>query len=215
MDSDRWIEETIEFDRAIKVAQDFAKENSDTLVIVTADHECGGAAIIGASLGTTKTVADVGTYQAAKFPKYTIEADGYPATTDVPGKMLIGYGANADRYETWQSNPQPSQDSQQPFVGQYPLNSFTCGANANAGTQCTSGANTGAVRNVSTGYLVIGQVPGDQAVHTATDIPLSAFGRGAYLFTGVMDNTDVFFKMGQALLGGVKSEDRREESEDK
>jgi alkaline phosphatase len=215
MDSDRWIEETIEFDRAIKVAQDFAKENQDTLVIVTADHECGGAAIIGASVGTTKTVADVGTYQAAKFPKYTIETDGYPATTDVPGKMLIGYGANADRYETWQSNAQPSQDSQQPFVGQFPLNSYTCGANANAGTQCKSSANLGAVRNASNGYLVIGQVPGDQAVHTATDIPLSAFGRGAYLFTGVMDNTDVFFKMGQALLGGVKSEDRREESEDK
>ena len=51
---------------------------------------------------------------------------------------------------------------------------------------------------------MIGQVPGDQGVHTATDIPLSAFGRGASLFTGVMDNTDVFFKMGQAVLGGVK-----------
>jgi alkaline phosphatase len=204
MDSDRWIEETIEFDRAVKVAQDFAKVNPDTLVIVTADHECGGAAIIGASVGTTHTVADVGTYQAAKFPQYSIAADGYPVTTDIPGKMLIGYGGNADRYETWQSNAQPSQDSQQPFVGQAPLNGYTCGANANAGTQCTSAANVGAVRNVSTGYLVIGQVPGDQAVHTATDIPLSAFGRGASLFTGVMDNTDVFFKMGQAILGGVK-----------
>lgn len=204
MDSDRWIEETIEFDRAIKVAQDFAKLNPDTLVIVTADHECGGAAIIGASVGTSHTVADVGIYQAAKFPKYTISADGYPATTDIAGKMLIGYGGNADRYETWQSNAQPSQDSQQPFAGQSPLNGYTCGANALPGTQCTSPVNSGAVRNVSTGYLVIGQVPGDQAVHTATDIPLSAFGRGASLFTGVMDNTDVFFKMGQAVFGGAK-----------
>ncbi len=207
MDSDRWIEETIEFDRAVKVAQDFAKLNPDTLVIVTADHECGGAAIIGASVGTTHTVADVGTYQAAKFPKYTISADGYPVTTDIAGKMLIGYGGNADRYETWQSNEQPSQDSQQPFVGQSPLNNYNCGANANPGTQCMSAtnvANVGPVRNISSGYLVVGQVPGDQGVHTATDIPLSAFGRGASLFTGVMDNTDVFFKMGQAVLGGVK-----------
>lgn len=204
MDSDRWIEETIEFDRAVKVAQDFAKLNPDTLVIVTADHECGGAAIIGASVGTTHTVADVGTYQAAKFPKYTISADGYPASTDIAGKMLIGYGGNADRYETWQSNAQPSQDSQQSFVGQAPLNAYNCGANANPGTQCLSAANTGPVRNISTGYLVIGQVPGDQGVHTAADVPLSAYGRGASLFTGVMDNTDVFFKMGQAVLGGVK-----------
>jgi alkaline phosphatase len=185
------------------VAQNFATQNPDTLVIVTADHECAGAAIIGASVGTTHTVADVGTYQSAKFPKYTIGADGYPVTTDVPGKMLIGYGANADRYETWQSNDQPSQDSQQPFVGQAPLNGYTCGANANAGSQCANAGSTN-VRNVSTGYLVTGQVPGDQGVHTGSDIPLSAFGRGASLFTGVMDNTDVFFKMSQAIFGGVK-----------
>ncbi len=201
MDTDRWIEETIEFDRAVKVAQDYAKLNPDTLVIVTADHECAGAAIIGASLvsdavlrskaATTASMRDtvVGNYEAAHFPKYVMNADGYPATTDVDNKMLIGYGANADRYEAWVSNLQPTQDSQQPFVSQAPLNSYPANPN---------------VRNASTGFLVTGQVPGQQAVHTGTDIPLSAFGRGASLFTGVMDNTDVFFKMGQAVLGGAK-----------
>ena len=44
---------------------------------------------------------------------------------------------------------------------------------------------------------------GDSAVHTATDIPLSAFGPGAWAFTGVMDNTDVFFKLAQAALMGA------------
>lgn len=203
MDSDRWIEEVIEFDRAIQKAKDFAKENPDTLVIVTADHECGGAAIIGASTQTAATLASnlgnqtakimrdsvVGTYDAAKFPKYLMQADGYPLTTDVNNKMLIGYGANADRYETWLSNAKPTQDSQQPFVGAAPLNSYPANPS---------------VRNATTGYLVTGQVPGDQAVHTATDIPLSAFGRGSSLFTGVMDNTDVFFKLGQAALGGTE-----------
>ena len=201
MDSDRWIEEVIEFDRAVQVAKDFAIANPDTLVIVTADHETGGASIIGASTvtdavlrGKANTAASmrdsvVGTYQAAKFPKYTMSADGYPATTDVAGKMLIGYGANADRYEAWVSNAMPVQDSQQPFVGTAPLNTYPANAS---------------VRNSSTGYLVTGQVPGDTAVHTATDIPLSAFGRGSALFTGLMDNTDVFFKFGQAAVGGVK-----------
>ena len=42
-----------------------------------------------------------------------------------------------------------------------------------------------------------------QAVHTATDVPLSAFGPGASGFAGVIDNTDVFFKIGQLLLRGV------------
>jgi alkaline phosphatase len=189
MDSDRWILETIEFDRAIKKAQDFATTNPDTIVIVTADHECGGAAIIGAYSGGGAAKTSVLTYQDAKFPKYTINSDGYPASTDVSGKMLIGYGANADRYETWQSSPQPTQDSQQPFVASAPLNTFPANPN---------------VRNSGTGFLVSGQVSGEQAVHTATDVPLSAFGRGASLFTGVFDNTDVFFKLGQIAVGGAK-----------
>ena len=48
-----------------------------------------------------------------------------------------------------------------------------------------------------------GQVPVSSAAHTATDVPLSAFGPGAWAFTGVMDNTDVFFKLAQATHGVV------------
>ncbi len=210
MDSDRWVLDAIEFDHAIQVAKDFATATPDTLVIVTADHECAGATIIGASLKTAAELqairdggvhtaaaqrdAVVGIYEAAKFPKYSIQPDGYPQTTDVDYKMLIGYGANADRYETWLSNPQPTQDTQQPFIGQAPLNGYPASP---------------VVRNGSTGFLITGQVPSPpgnsntQAVHTATDIPLSALGRGASLFTGVMDNTDVFFKLSQAAVGGA------------
>ena len=39
---ERTIEETIAFDDAVKAALDFAKGRSDTIVIVTADHETGG-----------------------------------------------------------------------------------------------------------------------------------------------------------------------------
>lgn len=200
MDSDRWILETLEFDRAVKVAQNFAKTHKDTLVIVTADHECSGAAIIGAATITAEQLRSkvgtgsassqrdgvVGTYEVAKFPKYAMVADGYPQTTDVDRKMLIGYGANADRYETWLANEKPTQDSQQPFVGQAPLNGYPLDPN---------------VRNKDRGFLVTGQVPGDNAVHTATDVPLSAFGVGSERFSGVFDNTDVMFKMGSVMLG--------------
>ncbi len=41
--------EVIEFDKAIGVALEFAKENSDTLIVVTADHETGG---LSTSTGT-------------------------------------------------------------------------------------------------------------------------------------------------------------------
>ena len=194
MDADRFIEETIEFDRAVKVAQDFAATHPDTLVIVTADHECAGVGIIGAYVGSgIASSANVGVYESAGFPKYTILPDGYPQTTDIPGKMLIGFAANADRYESWRANAQPTQDGQQPFIGQEPLSSNP--------TLAMGKSNT---RNASTGYLITGQVPGDQGVHTGTDVPLSAYGRGARLFSGVIDNTDVFFKIGQAVVGGVR-----------
>lgn len=198
MDSDRWILETIEFDRAVQKAKDFATANPDTIVLVTADHECAGASIIGAYTGSgTATNANVAVYEAAKFPAYSISGDGYPVTTDISGKMLIGYGANADRYETWKAYPTPTRDTQQPFYNAAPLNDTAKYAASPAGRSAVTGVS-------GNGFLVTGQVSGEQAVHTATDIPLSAFGRGASLFTGVFDNTDVFFKLGQIAVGGAK-----------
>ena len=205
MDSERWILDTIEFDRAVKVAQDFASKDGETLVLVTADHECSGATLIGAarltdaklqeasSAAATRNAAAlrdpvVGIYEQAGFPRYRTAPDGYPVATNVDFRMLVAYGANSDRYEDWRPNPLPLQDSQQPFARQAPLSTYPANP---------------AKRDDTSGYLVTGQVPGESAVHTATDIPLSAFGPGAHAFTGVIDNTDVFFKVGQLAVGGV------------
>jgi alkaline phosphatase len=201
MDTERWMLDTIEFDRAIAVAKEFAARQGDTLVIVTADHECSGAALIGGSRvsdarlqelvreGGAANVRDkvVGIYEQAGFPKYRMAADGYPETTDIDNRLLVGYGANADRFEDWRTNERPLQDSQQPFVKKEPLLAYPASPMA---------------RDAQGRFMVTGQVPGDSAVHTATDIPLSAFGPGAWAFTGVMDNTDVFFKLAQAAWGG-------------
>jgi alkaline phosphatase len=205
MDSERWMLDTIEFDRAIAVAKAFAAKHGDTLVIVTADHECAGINIIGASRvtnadlqtraaagGGAATLRDpvVGVYEQAGFPVYQIAADGYPVTTDVDYRMLIGYAGNADRYEDWMTNPQPLRDSQQPFNGLAPLNTYPSGP---------------LNRDTAGNFLVTGQVPGSSAVHTASDIPVSAYGFGAELFTGVMDNTDVFFKLMEAAHGNLNN----------
>jgi alkaline phosphatase len=37
----------LELDRAVQVAQAFARNSPDTLIVVTADHECGGLAVAG------------------------------------------------------------------------------------------------------------------------------------------------------------------------
>jgi alkaline phosphatase len=49
--SDGIISETIDFDSAIGKALDFAEKDKNTVVIVTADHETSGYAIVGGELG--------------------------------------------------------------------------------------------------------------------------------------------------------------------
>ena len=207
MDTERFVHDTIEFDRAVAKCIAFQQANPDTLIIVTADHECAGAAIIGSSTVTNAelitrstqggTVAGsgvingasgnstdgqsslrttvVGTYDAASFPVYANNIDGYPVTMDVDKKMLIGYGSNGDRYEDWLTNATPNI--------------------------------SGASRDVAGDFFIAGQAAGagaSSATHTAADIPLSAGGLGSSQFTGTMDNTDVFFRAMQTAIGGAK-----------
>ena len=58
----------------------------------------------------------------------------------------------------------------------------------------------------SRGFFLRGQAAGkSQAVHTAVDIPISAYSSGNKSFQqfyGVQENTDVFFKLMRAALGG-------------
>jgi alkaline phosphatase len=204
MDTERWILDTIEFDKAVAVAKQYTKEHSDTLVLVTADHECAGVAVIGGSrvtdadlqarIATGSGAAQVrngvvGTYDLAGFPHYPISGtDGYPSNTDPDYKMLIGYAANADRFEDWRTHPQPLRDSQQPGNTTAPLNTYP---------------NDPLQRATTGNFLVTGQIADVVAAHTANNIPLSACGRGAALLGGTMDNTDVFFAMMQATVGGA------------
>lgn len=206
MDTERWILDTIEFDKAIKVVQEFAEKDGQTLVIVTADHECSGVALIGGSMVTDARLQElakeggasnlrdkvVGVYEKAGFPNYIIGHDGYPSTTDIDYRLLVGYGANSDRHEDWRTNPLPIQDSQQPFSKTTPLSAYPADPSA---------------RDVHGKFSITGQVPGNSGVHTATDIPISAMGPGAWSFTGVLDNTDVFFHLAQAAVKGVVKPD--------
>lgn len=204
MDTERWILDTIEFDDAIAVGRAYQAANPDTLVIVTADHECAGINIIGSSRVTDAELQAriatgqgetqvrngvVGTYESAGFPRYTTAPDGYPVTANVDYRMLIGYAANGDRFEDWRTNPQPLRDSQQPFNNSPPLNTYPSGP-----------LNRDTVGN----FRVTGQVADSSAAHTASDFPLTAQGRGSALLGGVMDNTDVFFRAMQAILGGSR-----------
>jgi alkaline phosphatase len=116
LDAERSIWDVIEFDNAIRVGLDFATKTNadkdpknDTLVIVTADHETGGFALVGVGneryqpqkLG--KAVRD---YAAVFrfFPRYERDVHGFPVDPDPPSKLLIGYAAAPDHFENWISN---------------------------------------------------------------------------------------------------------------
>ncbi len=219
MDTERWIQDAIEFDYAIEKVRQFVNANPDTLAIITADHECGGINIIGSSLVTDASLQAkiaagtgsatnytalrdtvVGNYDAAGFPVYTLAADGFPTTTDIDYRMLIGYAGGVDSYQDWRTNPFPAHDTQQPLDRENPLAGYPRVNLTDSGAVNTNRP----VRDVVGSFQVIGYNPGNQGVHTASDIPLSAAGRGAAAFTGVQDNTDVFFKAMQAVLGGAK-----------
>jgi len=66
------IDETLDFDRAIGEALKFAAEDGETLIIVTADHETGGFAIVGGDMesGYVKGAFTTGDHSAVMVPVY-------------------------------------------------------------------------------------------------------------------------------------------------
>jgi alkaline phosphatase len=219
-DAERTIWDVIEFDRAVQIALDFARTTNtdrdptnDTLVIVTADHETGAMGLIGVGneryaprvLG--KAVRDYAAVfrfdadqQLGFVPNYTPDDRGFPVDPDPTKKLLLGWGSTPDRLENWLSDPlqheaavvekgvaiaNTARDAGEPVAGR-----FIEGTIENGATPCPAEC---PADTASDGHTVTG--------HTASDVPLSASGPGAWQFTGVYENTDVFLKMLRSAAG--------------
>jgi Alkaline phosphatase len=86
------VTETIDFDKAIKVAFDFADKNPGTLVIVTADHETGGLTLTANSTDV-KYHFSTGGHTGTMVPLYAYGAgaehfSGIMENTDIPKRMM-------------------------------------------------------------------------------------------------------------------------------
>ena len=77
-DIERNVYETLEFSKTVQVAFDWAKERTDTLIIVTADHETGGLQVLENN-------------GRGIFPTVSWSTGGH-TTTNIP---VYGWGANA------------------------------------------------------------------------------------------------------------------------
>lgn len=200
-DAERMIWQVLAFDKAVAAALEFARTTNedgnprnDTLVIVTADHETGGVVLPGVGdpgkLGSRDYVR---TYETGGLPDGgDANADGFPDVVDPAHKLVVHFGASPDRYEDWQSQPRPVP----PALGRpgkevhvYPNPERDGGRGVLL---------TGAIENsISTD----GHAP-TQPVHTAVDVPLSAYGPGAEALAGVHDNTELFFAVLRAVGDG-------------
>jgi alkaline phosphatase len=211
-DADRAIWETIEFDRAVGVAKQFAERtnsdtdpDNDTLVIVTADHETSGFSIIGARNPDPRIPR--GSRDSARayrgFTDYKDDdGDGYPDEVDPPSKLIVGFGAGTDHYEDWISNkrhsPPTIKRGRRTVANPRRDGPLDPDPASRHGTLITGQVENGEAASIA---LDLDIDPMIHAVHTATDIPLTATGPGAMQFVGVQDNTSVFFKIMRAYGG--------------
>ncbi len=83
------IREQLHFDLAIKQAVDFAHSDGETLVVITADHETGGMAIVE------------GTHDESGLPITIDWANGGHTGVPVP---VFAYGPHAEEFMGWYDN---------------------------------------------------------------------------------------------------------------
>jgi alkaline phosphatase len=86
-DSTWMMDEMLDFDYAVKVALDYAKEKGNTLVVVTADHETGGLTMVDPE----------GKYNNVNFKYSTNSHSCLPV-------MVYAYGPGAEQFTGWMDN---------------------------------------------------------------------------------------------------------------
>jgi len=213
MDAEQSIYEVIQLDHAVQVAMDFAAQNGETLVIVSADHECSGMALPAVSRPDKKGTRDYAKSYSygkvgagandtaiANFTDYVIGTNGYPVSPEPAHKLIVNFGDAPEHYEDWTFSAKPRNVSATEGSGFDPavVSGGTVVANPSDPKKNTAGA------FVVSGVLETGASGGDsqtQAVHTMTDVPISAMGPGASQFARVLDNTEAFFEIMNSFLG--------------
>jgi alkaline phosphatase len=192
-DAERMVWDTIEFDNAVRVALDFARgtntdgiPGNDTLVIVTADHETGGLALIGVGnerYAPEKMGRAVRDYAAVfrfddrqllnLYTNYQTDAQGYPLDPDPSRKLLLGWAAAPDRFENWVSNRRANRVAQGSYFVPKPGGSPYPPAAANPKRDSAeSGADNRTVKGAAIpGFKVEGIVENGQFACAAPDCP--------------------------------------------
>lgn len=187
LDNERAVVDTIEFDKAIGVAKEFAASNPDTMIVVTGDHT-HGITIVG-TVDDTIEGTDMREKVAGRgFTNYVdANNDGYPDNIDVSKRLAMFVSNYPDHYETFR----PKLDN--PFTPAVQNEKKDFVANE-------------AYKDVPGAVFVQGNLPKSQAsgAHTVDDVVLQATGPGAEGFKGYMEQSDVYRVLADAFALGAK-----------
>ncbi len=178
MDWQRATYDTLEFDKAVKLARDYAEKNKDTLVIVLADH-AHGASISGTYHERDGKTGREAVRQGANsiFPTFEDkDGDGFPDNPNPDVTIAVQYA----------NHPETNMDYKFKDVPTAPTAKIDGKIVANPALHGEYEPG-----NVSRSV--------NDEEHAADDIVLNAEGPGSEYFHGVMDNTEVFFGMMNAL----------------
>jgi alkaline phosphatase len=193
--------DTIEFDKSIGWARTWSsrRQTKDTLVVVTADHD-QSMHIIGVSNSPdaeyfNRTKSERVTYTTPRGEQtFVVWGDSYSnARAGLPyingstgATNNAGPGGTPGSYAATNPASDPAASTQSTYYGfpAYPMDART-------GYPLNTATGSGPLRRLAVGFRT-----GD---HTGSSVPVTAEGPGALLFTGYMDQTDIFFKMAAAL----------------
>ncbi|MDT3378734.1 alkaline phosphatase [Labrys neptuniae] len=188
-DGERSLYETIEFDKAVGVAREFAKTHPDTLIVVTGDHTHSMSVIgtIDDSKPGTDMREKVGIYAEAGFTNYEDkDGDGYPDKIDPSKRLAVVYGNYPDHYETFSPKLDgPYEPAIQNEKKEYVANP--------------------AYKDVPGAVFVQGNIPrnNDSTAHAVDDVVLQATGPGAEGFKGYLEESDVYRVLADAFALGA------------
>jgi alkaline phosphatase len=191
MDYDRAIADTIEFERAVAAAAEWAAKNApDTLIIVTADHSHGydvygtvDVTKFNAATDDAGKRSAIGIYNNAKYPTYEDkDGDFFPDNWEPTITLAHSRGDTPNHTEDYQV----SKTARVPALCETKDNVTTCVDNP---------------EDDPNGLALGGNLPvnSGSGVHTLADVPVFGTGPGSEALVGVYHQSEIFFVMANAI----------------
>lgn len=193
------IDDTIAFDDAIAKAVEFYNAHpNDTLIVVTADHECGGQTIGFAGTGYN-TFFEVLQNQTMSFEKfdatvlnpYRISHEGTAdMDADIKAAILTNFGIDCDNASNYEKE-----------MLEAAFDKFMTGTSSNSSEEDGLLYSYYNAMSVTLTHILNHRagIAWTSYSHTGVPVPVLAMGKNAQVFDGFYDNTDVAKRIAQVM----------------